>query len=59
MVRGGGFDIVETALVDQDNEDGRFLWIIAGLSRRSAEAKRHGLIGIELRRPGNRRQSDP
>jgi SAM-dependent methyltransferase len=33
LVRHAGFNIEEAALVDQDNEDGRFLWVAARLAR--------------------------
>jgi SAM-dependent methyltransferase len=29
LVRRAGFNIEEAALVDQDNEDARFLWVVA------------------------------
>jgi hypothetical protein len=31
LVRQAGFDVEEAAVVDQDNEDGRFLWVVARL----------------------------
>jgi SAM-dependent methyltransferase len=34
LVRQAGFDVEEAAVVDQDNEDGRFLWVVARLEAR-------------------------
>jgi hypothetical protein len=31
LVRQAGFDIEEAAVVNQDNENGRFLWVAARL----------------------------
>jgi len=31
LVRQAGFDIEEAVVVQQDNEDGRFLWVVARL----------------------------
>jgi hypothetical protein len=31
LVRQAGFDIEQAAVISQDNEDGRFLWVVARL----------------------------
>ena len=31
LVCQAGFDVEEAAVVNQDNEDGRFLWVVARL----------------------------
>jgi hypothetical protein len=32
LVREAGFDIEQAAVINQDNEDGRFLWVVARLT---------------------------